>query len=573
MEAFFPKLFRQADVDKILGNRKKEEGIPIGKNTKEDLDYLIACFNLWTKRVDTVIKYDRSVNGKESWISHKAIRYRGFTFHEFEAIFNAAINDPSEFHHYPAFNQIRYRDKQGIRSERERIFITSQLEYSKESYVLCLETFGFNCLLEFFRGFCDFDVGLPLEKMYQSIAIIAPPGSGKTILMESLFFNMTNKYVNHSFVLIDPHGDISRRAKIHRHLSKRCVYIDAFLSRHKMPTLNPFHIKDRSMRNVNNVAEAVIMLLGEVLSREGGELTENMTNMLEKAIYFLLKRKNGSTLSDLVALLGTDKKLFAEAASYDSFFNDNFLRPNNKTRDGLLNRVGRLLNSPILYHLFGLESTYDLEELLDQNKVVIFNLSGLGEMTQIAFGKLILCHLKSLVRKREKPSRKHTFCFVDEAHNFVQGSESVDFIISQLRGFGLHLVLANQYLEQYGNQATSIASNVCIKVLGGGNDSLDSLSKLVKLPKHEELADYEFFVKIRGREVLKFKSPDTLLKRKEKHYLTPNEEAELDKRLLERYYREIDLRQYEPVAPDTNMVSPSNLPPSPDLGLYINENG
>lgn len=138
------------------------------------------------------------------------------------------------------------------------------------------------------------------------------------------------------------------------------------------------------MRNINNVAEQVILAFDEVLNREGGKVTETMTNMLEKCIYFLLQRPN-STIVDLLKLLDRDETIFQEAAKADSFFNEYFLKQNNKTREGLLNRIGRLLNSPILFNLIGGQSTFDLEKALNRNKVVIFNLGGVGEMTQITF--------------------------------------------------------------------------------------------------------------------------------------------------------------------------------------------
>lgn len=215
-------------------------------------------------------------------------------------------------------------------------------------------------------------------------AIIAPSGSGKTVLMEAMFFRMTRKYKKYSFILIDPHGDISKRAKKHKHLKDRCIYIEPFLRDGYTPTFNPFDIKDRSVRNINNVAEQVILAFDEVLNREGGKVTETMTNMLEKCIYFLLQRPN-STIVDLLKLLDRDEKIFGEAAKSDSFFNDYFLQQNNKTREGLLNRIGRLLNSPVLFNLVGGQSTFDLEKAINWNKVVIFNLGGVGEMTQITF--------------------------------------------------------------------------------------------------------------------------------------------------------------------------------------------
>ena len=573
MESFFEKIFRQNDFEAITGEQETG-GISLGRITNREAGYLISCFNIWVKRIDTLIQMDKDRNnGEPTQVSHRMNKYRGFTFHEYHPLFNKAISDPSEFHKYPVFNQLKFRNRRGVRSERDRTFFISQLEYNEEDYVRCLYTFGFETVCEFFFGFSKFNCYFPLSKMFQHILISAPSGSGKTVLLETLFFRMTHKYKKYSFVLIDPHGDISERARKHRHLQERCVYIDAFLDPQKTPTFNPFDIRDRSLRNINNTAEAVILAFSEVLSREGGDLTETMVNMLEKCCYFLLQRPN-STILDLVTLLDRDPEIFEEASKYDKFFNEFFQRQNNKTREGLLNRIGRLLNSPILFNLIGGKSTFDLEKAINQNKVIIFNLGGLGEMSQIAFGKLIIAHVKSCVRKRKKPSKKHTFLLVEETSNFVGGgSDSFTYILSQLRGFGLHMILSSQFIEQFGSQIKSVQQNTCIKILGGGSDNMDDIRKMLKVSKNARLEDYNFFLKIRGRTLLTFKSPSTLLKGKKKHYLTDIETEAFDNFQLRNYYKAIGTKPNEPVREKIKEVEPiSKNSPNPDLGLYINDN-
>jgi len=383
--------------------------------------------------------------------------------------------------------------------------------------------------------------------------------------MEAMFFRMTRRYKKYSFILIDPHGDISKRAKNHKHLKDRCIYIEPFLRDGYTPTFNPFEIKDRSIRNINNVAEQVILAFDEVLNREGGKVTETMTNMLEKCIYFLLQRPN-STMVDLLKLLDRNETIFQEAAKSDPFFNDYFLQQNNKTREGLLNRVGRLLNSPILLNLLGGQSTFDLEKAINRNKVVIFNLGGVGEMTQITFWKFIIANIKSIIRKREKPSKKHTFCFIDEAHNFVGGFE---YILSQLRWFWLHMVLANQFVEQYGSQAKSVKQNTAVKILGGGDDNFEDINKMMKLPKDTSLKDYEFYLKVTARTLLKFKSPNALIRWKKKYYLSKINQKKLDNKLISKYYKAIGEE-----AKPSRTIRGDDLPvgrdsPNPDLGLFI----
>ena len=67
-----------------------------------------------------------------------------------------------------------------------------------------------------------------------------------------------------------------------------------------------------------------------------------------------------------------------------------------------------------------------------------------------------------------------------------------------MRGFGLHLVIANQYVEQFGNQAKVVKKNTAIKVLGSGDDNLHDIQKMIRVPKEMHLKDYEFYLKDKG---------------------------------------------------------------------------
>lgn len=74
------------------------------------------------------------------------------------------------------------------------------------------------------------------------------------------------------------------------------------------------------------------------------------------------------------------------------------------------------------------------------------------------------------------------------------------------------MVLANQFVEQYGNQARSVKQNSAVKILGGGDDNFEDINKMMKLPKDSSLKDYEFYLKVTARTLLKFKSPNALLR-------------------------------------------------------------
>ncbi|MEM1326776.1 MAG: DUF87 domain-containing protein [Bacteroidota bacterium] len=393
-----------------------------------------------------------------------------------------------------------------------------------------------------------------MKKLLTHAYISASTGSGKSELIRVIFREMILNFDHASFVLIDPHGSLAESCKKLQTIGgfkERVVYIDPFLKEGFTPVFNPFEIKDTSIKNITFTAEQFILAMEEVLSRSGGEFTEVQMNALEKSVYFLLQRKQ-STMQDLVSVLKAESPIFEEAQAYDShFFDKEFAKPSNRTRKALTDRVDRLLNSPIQKLLFGGSSTFDLEKILNtEGKILIFNLGELSEQTQISMSKFLIASIKSIIRKRKKNNGQATFLLVDEAHIMVSGS--IEYMLSQLRGFGLHVLLANQYLNQLGEQAESVRQNCAVKIVA--SDDFSEMNKVIPIPKETPLKDYEFFLKVRGYPVQIFKSPDFLLNDPSTYEINAAQEADFDAYQLEHYYQAYG---------DSNTLITKDLPNEP----------
>ena len=400
---FFEKVLNIIDFDKKLSSWQSfEEGISIGELVSFDPELVDWVFQVWCQIVDKIIKIDKEAFGQPTSSARLLLYWRGITFQEFGALFNPSITE-EEFPYYPVFNQLR-RDRGGINFEKQRYYFISQYEYDKEDYVKILCETGFQPLLNFFlTKRARLSAFIPYTALLRHTYICGPTGSGKSVLLRTLFYHFQRKYRKHSIVLIDPHGDLSKKIKTFK-LNKekeRLIYIDPFFHEEYTPTFNPFQLNDRSVKNLTQVVEQNILAFEEILSREGGKITEAMVDTLENCLYFLLKRPK-STILDLQKLLKLDPRILEEAKEENSFFDTPFEKPSNKTRTGLLFRINRLLNSPALKNFLVGESTFNLEQAINSNKVVLFNLEGLGEMTQVAVGKLLVASIKSMARKREK---------------------------------------------------------------------------------------------------------------------------------------------------------------------------
>lgn len=531
---FFKNIIRPNELDSILGESGIEDSISVGHISVFPPQKVIRLMELWCERVDTIVQLDIEVNGTPSEKARYLQAHRGFTYLEYLDLLNHHI-EAHEFPYYPVFNQVRRRQG-GINTEKQRYTFTSRYTNDEEDYVKLLLEEGHQMVLDFFLGALgQFRVLLPLKKIKQHTLVVAPSGTGKSELLRVMFYRLQRQYPKFTMVMIDPHGDLAlsiKKSPLTYEQRDRLIYFDPFLADGYTPAFNPFDLGDRSDKTLGQTAEQIILAFEEILTREGGKPTENMVNVLEKGLYFLLQRPN-STIKTLIELFTANSPLAEEAEAFDPIFDAYFFKPGNKTRDGLHSRVSRIVNNPILRNVLGGQSSFPLEHALNSGKLLIFNLAGFGEMSQVTFGKFLIASIKSYVRKRKKNTGVPIICFVDESHQLVSGS--FEYILAQLRGFGLSMVMATQFIKQFGDQVTDVKKNTAIKIAGG--DVEDDVKEVLKVDKNLELKDYEFLLKVRGERQTVFKSPAFMVKNPGQYVITSEEESHIDRMQLDRYYK------------------------------------
>src|SRR5439155_8140972 len=96
-------------------------------------------------------------------------------------------------------------------------------------------------------------------------------------------------------------------------------------------------------------------------------------------------------------------------------------------------------------------SSFDLRSMMDEGKILIVNLAKgrLGNDAAALMGALLVSHvgLAGLSRATEpEASRRPFFLYLDEFHTFT--TESLATMLSELRKYGVGMVLAHQYLTQ-----------------------------------------------------------------------------------------------------------------------------
>ncbi len=137
------------------------------------------------------------------------------------------------------------------------------------------------------------------------------------------------------------------------------------------------------------------------------------------------------------------------------------------------NKVGQFISNPLIRNIVGqVKSTINMRDIMDQQKILIMNLSKgrIGEDNSKLLGALLITKLQLGAMSRvdmPEEDRKDFYLYVDEFQNFA--TESFTNILSEARKYRLNLILGHQYITQmeetvrdavFGNVGTLVVFRV-----------------------------------------------------------------------------------------------------------------
>ena len=403
---------------------------------------------------------------------------------------------------------------------------------------------------------------IPYSSLKEHAHIVGKTRSGKSEFLRLLFYSlqdMSQENKRMSLVLIDPQGDLAKKVKS-SHLNNdhdRLIYIAPNLKKGYVPVFNPMELEKDSELLLEKTTEFLVEAFDEMLNDQ--TLSDQMRTVLTPCIYTLLKRGD-SSLEELQRFMLNDPGLIALGKQSDikphrDFFRTKFLQYKAgkerdqfaRTKTAVYSRIQNLLNSPKFYHMTMGKSTVNLAETFNSGKVVIFDLSGLGGITKDAFGRFIIAKIKAIAENREiipEEYRKPTFVFIDECQYFI--TRSIERTLSEMGKYGLHLILAHQYIRQLGNMAESLLSNTDLKVVFKNHEStLQKFASYLGMKVESMRKDwkkYECYIKTGERATVKIKPSDKLIKKK-KYTLSEEQEKRVNHAMIKQYYKKITKTQ------------------------------
>jgi hypothetical protein len=117
-------------------------------------------------------------------------------------------------------------------------------------------------------------------------------------------------------------------------------------------------------------------------------------------------------------------------------------------------RLETLLDDPAIRRFLGQpRSSFDFRGMMDEGKVVIINLSKgrLGQESAYLLGGFLMVALQLAAESRQQifpaEARRPWYLYIDEAQNYVN-TRAFEELLTEARGYGLSLTLANQHLAQ-----------------------------------------------------------------------------------------------------------------------------
>lgn len=355
---------------------------------------------------------------------------------------------------------------------------------------------------------------IPISEAYRlkHTYITGGSGSGKSEVIKSFIWHYLTRNTSTAIILLTPHDEIALQvAKFKVNLrNDRLVYINPRIDNFEhFPCLNPFDIDGKEHMSditAETYAAEFVLVFNELLE---GNLTEQMELLLKNTLTVLMKLE-GSSIYDLINFLepipkkqegNTEhksrkyldfaKKCITHNLDILDFFEGQFLSDEfNRTKSSLTTRLRYIFSSSIMQGVMRGKRTVDLNELMNQKKLIVLDISKDMAQEWAIIGKFLIAQIKIIAFSRKKAQEKTGFIvpchlFIDECQNYI--TTSLEEMLNEARKFGIYLTLAQQTAGAKMNEDLykSVLGNTGVKITGKNAEY--TLSKMAT----ETGAEYE----------------------------------------------------------------------------------
>lgn len=317
--------------------------------------------------------------------------------------------------------------------------------------------------------------GIRRQDRLSHMYVVGKTGTGKSTLLETMARQDLAR--GEGFALFDPHGDLVEKLlpAVPEERRDKLVYMNVPDAARPL-AFNPLAGVPPHERTL--AASGMLEAMKKLWADSWGPRLEHI---LRNALLCLLEQPE-PTLADVLRLL-SDKSYRRRAADRCSnpavraFWLNEFQGWHARYRSEAIapvqNKVGAFLSNPVLHGILTQKkSAFDVRRLIDEGRVLLVNLAKgrVGEDGAALLGSLLVSRLglAALSRADSAPAERYPFfLYLDEFQSFT--TLSLANMLSELRKYGMGLVLAHQHLSQLedevraavlGNAGTTISFRV-----------------------------------------------------------------------------------------------------------------
>jgi CxxC-x17-CxxC domain-containing protein len=311
-----------------------------------------------------------------------------------------------------------------------------------------------------FRGH-DRVFGIKTDDRRRHFYVVGKTGTGKTTMIQNMAIQDIQN--GKGVAIVDPHGEFAETVlrSVPSNRINDVIYFNP--ADQECPiAFNVMEKVDTEYRHL--IASGLVGVFKKIWADSWGPRLEYI---LRNAILGLLEYP-GSTLLGVTRIL-VDKHYRERVVEkitdpvVKSFWVDEFTKWNERVLQEVIspiqNKVGQFLSSALIRNIVGqTKSAFSIRELMDQEKVIIMNLSKgrIGEDNSALLGAMMITKIQLAAMARvdiPEEERKDFYLYVDEFQNFA--TDSFANILSEARKYRLNLILAHQYIGQLMTDTSS----------------------------------------------------------------------------------------------------------------------
>ncbi len=288
--------------------------------------------------------------------------------------------------------------------------------------------------------------------------IVGQTGVGKSEYLKNMF--LQDVFNGEGACFLDPHGDVAEDIlrKVPPERIGDVIYWNPADTEYPMG-LNIMDVQTPEEKNI--IINSFIALLYKLYDPNRTGIMGPMLERTVRNVMLTAMEEEGNTLIEALRLLTSPdfaktKIPHIKDPIVKSYWTEQMKRTTDfhksETLAYYVSKFDRFVTDVTIRNIIGQsESSFNFKEIMDQQKILIINLSKgrIGNENMSFLGMLIIPRILIAAMNRadmQEDARKDFYLYVDEFQNFA--TQDFVSILSEARKYRLNLVMANQYIAQ-----------------------------------------------------------------------------------------------------------------------------